>query len=54
MNAILAELVRRQIDVHVTTVGCAGQCVKEPLVDVQQAGGPSITYGNGPIWIAPD
>ena len=46
MNAILAELARRQIDVHVTTVGCAGQCVKEPLVDVQQAGQPRITYGN--------
>ncbi len=46
LNAILAELAERQIDAHVTTVGCIGQCVKEPLVDVAQAGQPRITYGN--------
>jgi NADP-reducing hydrogenase subunit HndB len=46
MNAILAELAERGIDAQVTTVGCIGQCVKEPLVDVAQAGQPPITYGN--------
>ena len=46
MHAILAELAARHIDAHVTTVGCIGQCVKEPLVDIEQAGEPRITYAN--------
>jgi len=46
MHAILEELERRQIEAHVTTVGCIGMCVREPLVDIEQAGGPRITYGN--------
>ncbi len=46
MHAILAELAKRNIDAHVTTVGCIGQCVKEPLVDIEQAGQPRITYAN--------
>jgi NADP-reducing hydrogenase subunit HndB len=46
MHAILDELAARQIDAHVTTVGCIGQCVKEPLVDIEQAGRPRITYAN--------
>ncbi|MCL0034431.1 (2Fe-2S) ferredoxin domain-containing protein [Dehalococcoidia bacterium] len=46
MLAILEELRRREIDAHVTTVGCIGMCSKEPLVDIEQAGHPRITYGN--------
>ncbi len=46
MHAILEELSRRSIDAHVTTVGCIGMCVKEPLVDIEQAGQPRITYAN--------
>jgi NADP-reducing hydrogenase subunit HndB len=46
MHAILEELAKRQIDAHVTTVGCIGMCVKEPLVDIEQAGKPRITYCN--------
>jgi NADP-reducing hydrogenase subunit HndB len=46
MHAILEELAKRQIDAHVTTVGCIGMCVKEPLVDIEQASQPRITYGN--------
>jgi NADP-reducing hydrogenase subunit HndB len=46
MQAIMTELAQRNIDAHVTTVGCIGQCVKEPLVDIQQAGQPRITYAN--------
>lgn len=46
MHAILDELARRNIDAHVTTVGCIDQCVKEPLVDIEQAGQPRITYAN--------
>ena len=46
MHAILAELDERNIDAHVTTVGCIGMCSKEPLVDIQQGDEPRITYGN--------
>ena len=46
MHAILEELKKRKIEAHVTTVGCIGMCVKEPLVDIEQAGKPRITYGN--------
>ena len=46
MQAILEELEKRGIKAHVTTVGCIGMCVKEPLVDIEQAGKPRVTYGN--------
>lgn len=46
MNAILRELSTREIEAHVATVGCIGMCSFEPLVDVEQAGKPRITYGN--------
>ena len=46
MHAILAELEARNIDAHVTTVGCIGMCSKEPLVDIQQGDEPRVTYGN--------
>lgn len=46
MHAILDELRERDIEAHVTTVGCIGMCVLEPLVDIEQAGKPRITYGN--------
>ena len=46
LHAILEELNKRHIDAQVTTVGCIGICAFEPLVDVEQAGGSRITYGN--------
>jgi len=46
MQAILSELKARNIEAHVTTVGCIGMCAREPLVDIEQAGKPRITYGN--------
>jgi len=46
MCAIAEELDKRHIDANVETVGCIGICVKEPLVDIQQAGKPRITYAN--------
>lgn len=46
MQAILEELRKRNIDAHVATVGCIGMCSKEPLVDIEQAGKPRITYAN--------
>jgi NADP-reducing hydrogenase subunit HndB len=46
MHAIIEELAKKNIDAHVATVGCIGMCVREPLVDIEQAGQPRITYGN--------
>jgi NADP-reducing hydrogenase subunit HndB len=46
MHAILEELGAREIDANVTTVGCIGMCSKEPLVDIEQAGQPRVTYCN--------
>lgn len=46
MRAIIDELEKRQIEAHITTVGCIGMCVLEPLVDIEQAGQPRVTYGN--------
>jgi NADP-reducing hydrogenase subunit HndB len=46
MQAILEELKDRDIEAHVATVGCIGMCSKEPLVDIEQAGKPRITYAN--------
>jgi len=45
MRAVLSELKRREIDAHVTTVGCIGMCANEPLVDIEQVGLTRITYG---------
>ena len=46
MQAILQELKEREIEAHVATVGCIGMCSKEPLVDIEQAGKPRVTYAN--------
>jgi NADP-reducing hydrogenase subunit HndB len=46
LHAILEELKRREIEAHVTTVGCIGMCMNEPLVDIEQAGKPRVTYAN--------
>ena len=46
MTSIKEELERRHIGATVGIVGCIGMCVKEPLVDIQQAGKPRVTYGN--------
>ncbi len=46
MQAILDELQAQDIAAHVKTVGCIGMCAREPLVDIEQAGRPRVTYGN--------
>ncbi|HUW09879.1 MAG TPA: FAD-dependent oxidoreductase [Anaerolineae bacterium] len=46
MKAILEEVRSREIDAYVTSVGCAGMCAKEPLVDVRLPGQERIAYGN--------
>jgi NADP-reducing hydrogenase subunit HndB len=53
MQAFLDELSVRKMDAHVVTTGCIGMCAKEPLVDIQQAGGPRITYGNVDTTMVP-
>jgi NADP-reducing hydrogenase subunit HndB len=46
LQAIVAELAKRKIEAHVTSVGCIGMCIKEPLVDIQQAGKSHVLYAN--------
>ena len=46
MQAILKELDALKIEANVATVGCIGMCSKEPLVDIEQAGKPRVTYAN--------
>lgn len=46
MQAFQEELGKRKIEAYVGAVGCIGMCVKEPLIDIQQAGGPHILYAN--------
>ncbi|MBN1305985.1 MAG: NADH-quinone oxidoreductase subunit NuoF [Anaerolineales bacterium] len=45
-QTIQKELSAHQIDAEVIPVGCAGMCAREPLVDIQLAGKPRITYAN--------
>ncbi len=45
MHAVLRELAARDIEANVATVGCVGVCSQEPLLDVEQAGAPKVTYG---------
>jgi NADP-reducing hydrogenase subunit HndB len=46
LQAIQEELAKRQIDALLVTAGCIGVCIREPLVDIQQAGGSRIVYAN--------
>lgn len=53
MHAILKELESRNIEANVVTVGCVGLCAQEPLVDIEQAGAPRITYGRVTVDVVP-
>ncbi len=46
LEALRAGMARRQIDAEIASVGCIGMCAKEPLVDIQQAGGSHVLYAN--------
>ncbi len=46
LQALREELAKRQIDAVLVTAGCIGVCVKEPLLDIQQAGKSRIVYAN--------
>lgn len=45
-EALEAELSKRGIVAHLTTVGCLGVCAREPLVEIRQAGVSRVLYGN--------
>jgi len=42
--AVREELDKRKIEAEIIHVGCIGMCHNEPLLDIQQPGGPRITY----------
>jgi NADP-reducing hydrogenase subunit HndB len=46
LQSVIKELDARDIEANVATVGCIGMCSKEPLVDIEQAGKPRVTYAN--------
>ena len=47
LQAIMDELSKRnRTDVIVTQTGCIGLCEQEPMVDVEVAGQPKISYGH--------
>ena len=46
MEAIRTEIDRHKVDAEIASVGCIGMCAKEPLVDIQQAGGSHVLYAN--------
>jgi (2Fe-2S) ferredoxin len=46
LQAIERELQKKDIKAIIRSVGCIGMCVNEPLVDIQLAGQPRITYIN--------
>ncbi|MEW6724208.1 MAG: (2Fe-2S) ferredoxin domain-containing protein [Bacillota bacterium] len=46
LGAIMEELAMRNLgEVVVTQTGCIGLCDQEPLVEVEKAGSPKVTYG---------
>jgi NADP-reducing hydrogenase subunit HndB len=53
MQAILKELEQRKIEANVETTSCIGMCVREPLVDIEQAGLTRVTYGNIKVDMVP-
>lgn len=46
VDAIKAELEKRNIDAEIMQVGCIGMCYIEPMVDIVKPGKPRISYGN--------
>jgi len=45
-HSLEEELGKCSIGAYVGVVGCIGMCVREPLVEVQQAGRARVLYGN--------
>jgi NADP-reducing hydrogenase subunit HndB len=45
-QAFQKEIEKRNLPVTLRSVGCIGMCVMEPLVDIQLADQPRVTYVN--------
>jgi len=45
-KAVQRELEKRSVPATLRSVGCIGLCRMEPLVDIQLAGQPRVTYAN--------
>jgi len=45
-QAVQGELKKHNLEAVIRSVGCIGICVLEPLVDIQMAGQPRVTYAN--------
>jgi NADP-reducing hydrogenase subunit HndB len=45
MRAVMDALSDMNVEANVSTVGCIGMCTQEPLVDIEQAGKPRVSYG---------
>ncbi len=45
-QAFQKEIEKRNLPVTLRSVGCIGMCVMEPLVDIQLANQPRVTYVN--------
>jgi len=46
MQALQEELRAHGVEAEVTAAGCTGLCEREPLVEIHQAGKPTVTYGD--------
>jgi NADH:ubiquinone oxidoreductase subunit F (NADH-binding)/NAD-dependent dihydropyrimidine dehydrogenase PreA subunit len=46
LDAVRAHLGELGVEARIVTVGCIGPCYLEPLLDVQLAGRPRLSYGN--------
>jgi (2Fe-2S) ferredoxin len=45
-QAVQQELEKHKLEAVIRSVGCIGICFLEPLVDIQLAGQPRVTYSN--------
>lgn len=45
-EAVQKELKKLDLEAEIIPVGCIGMCHNEPLLDIQEPGGPRITYTN--------
>jgi NADH-quinone oxidoreductase subunit F len=54
LAAIEAELARRSLSAQFNRVGCVGMCSYEPMIELQAAGRPRISYGQAAADVIPE
>jgi NADH-quinone oxidoreductase subunit F len=54
LTALEAELGRRNLNATIGRVGCVGMCSYEPMMDIQAAGRPRVSYGNATAENVPE